>query len=174
MHNVQANFLKFNRFIILLNKIVLFFILLGTWLLMSGMFKPFFVIVGVISCLISVIFYSLLYKNKTEGFSALGLIFGSVTYSMWLIKEILLSAWSVTVKIWQLEPDISPCMAWVSTPLKDDVSMTILGNSITLTPGTVAVDIKEDGRFQVHALTQGGLDDVRSGRMVEKVIKVMK
>ncbi|MDA0782677.1 MAG: Na+/H+ antiporter subunit E [Rickettsiales bacterium] len=158
----------------MLNKIVLFLILFATWLVMSGMFKPFFIILGALSCLLAVIFYSLLDKNKTEGFSAIGLLFRGTLYSVWLIKEIILAAWDVTAKIWQLEPDISPEMAWVNTSLKNDISMTILGNSITLTPGTVTVDINEEGMFQVHALTKAGLDDVRSGRMLEKVIKVMK
>jgi multicomponent Na+:H+ antiporter subunit E len=162
------------RYLILLNKIVLFIILLGIWLVLSGKYEPFFISLGVVSCLLSVVFYSLLDQNKDKNFSAINLFFGLFIYSFWLLKEIILSAWSVTTKIWQLEPDISPDMAWVNTSLKNDVSMTILGNSITLTPGTVTVDITDDGRFQVHALTKEGLEDVRSGRMVEKVIKVMK
>ena len=158
----------------MLNKIVLFFILLGIWLVMSGMFETFFLVLGVISCSLSVVIFSLLNKKKTPGFSAISFLVGLVSYSIWLIKEILVSTWSVTTKIWQLEPDISPDMAWVNTSLKDDVAMTVLGNSITLTPGTVSVDIKEDGRFQVHSLTKDGMEDVRSGRMVEKVLKVVK
>jgi len=161
----------------LLNKIVLFVILLVIWLVMSGFFKPFFVILGVLSCLGSVVIYSLL-DNKKDGnlekISALSLVFSLFSYSFWLLKEIILSSWDVTTRIWQLEPDISPKMAWVNTSLKNDVSMTILGNSITLTPGTVTVEVKEDGKFQVHALTKEGIDAVRSGEMAERVIKVMK
>lgn len=106
--------------------------------------------------------------------SAISVICGLFTYFFWLVKEIILASWDVTTKMWQLEPDISPEMGWVDTSLKNDVSMTILGTSITLTPGTVTVDINEDGSFQVHVLTKKGLDDLRSGEMIERVIKVMR
>lgn len=163
--------------VILLNKIVLFIILLAIWLVLSGIFKPFFIGLGVFSCLASVVIYTIL-NNKNDKnlqkMSAISVICGLFTYFFWLVKEIILASWDVTTKMWQLEPDISPEMGWVDTSLKNDVSMTILGTSITLTPGTVTVDINEDGSFQVHVLTKKGLDDLRSGEMIERVIKVMR
>jgi multicomponent Na+:H+ antiporter subunit E len=36
--------------------------------------------------------------------------------------------------------------------LKSELSMTTLGNSITLTPGTITIDIDPDGTFYVHCL----------------------
>ncbi|HAT34105.1 MAG TPA: hypothetical protein DCS82_00190, partial [Rhodospirillaceae bacterium] len=41
-------------------------------------------------------------------------------------------------------------------------------NSITLTPGTVTVDV-EDGVMSVHALTQDAADGVKTGEMDDKV-----
>ena len=157
------------------NKIVLLIILLAIWLVLSGMFTPFLIGFGVFSCLASVVIYSLLNKGrKSQKISAISVICGLSTYFFWLVKEIILASWDVTTKMWQLEPDISPHMDWVNTSLKNDVSMTILGTSITLTPGTVTVDINEDGSFLVHALSKKGIDDLRSGQMVERVIKVMR
>lgn len=174
MHNTSS--ILYSRLIVLQNKIALFIILLGIWLVMSGIFTPFIIGLGVSSCLLSVFIYSLLNKNINNSLkiSAISVIWGLFTYSFWLLKEIFVSSWDVTVKIWQLEPDISPQMDWVNTSLKNDVSMTILATSITLTPGTVTVDVAKDGSFLIHALSKKSLDDLRSGAMVERVIKVMR
>jgi multicomponent Na+:H+ antiporter subunit E len=48
------------------------------------------------------------------------------------------------------------------------IGKTIYGNSITLTPGTVTVDV-EDDVFLVHALTPAGADSVREGEMDRRV-----
>ena len=63
----------------------------------------------------------------------------------------------------------SPEISWISTSMKDDMSLTIFGNSITLTPGTVTVAIRKEGMIQVHALTREGMRGVRNGVMAGKV-----
>ena len=53
------------------------------------------------------------------------------------------------------------------------VDLAILGNSITLTPGTLTLQIR-DGHFTVHALTESGADDLMSGEMDRRVSELRR
>lgn len=50
------------------------------------------------------------------------------------------------------EMPILPGIVEVKTKLKSDTARTALANSITLTPGTLTVDIKDDGTMFIHWL----------------------
>ena len=45
----------------------------------------------------------------------------------------------------------------------------MLANSITLTPGTITIDITEDGVYSVHALTEELREGLLDGSMQAKV-----
>jgi multicomponent Na+:H+ antiporter subunit E len=53
------------------------------------------------------------------------------------------------------------------------VDLTLLGNSITLTPGTLTLDVYE-GRLLVHALTPEGAETLRRGEMQRRVAALRK
>ena len=63
---------------------------------------------------------------------------------------------------------ISPQTIEIKASATHPVDQAILGNSITLTPGTLALDVHR-GRIQVHCLTQAGADDLMSGEMDRRV-----
>jgi multicomponent Na+:H+ antiporter subunit E len=54
------------------------------------------------------------------------------------------------------------------THLQNEVAKVVLGNSITLTPGTVTVDIEGD-LFTVHALSDTAAESVLDGDMERRV-----
>lgn len=60
---------------------------------------------------------------------------------------------------------VEPCLVILSTRLEDDVTRTMLANSVTLTPGTLTVDVDGD-RFLVHALTR-----MAAGSVVQRVME---
>ena len=155
------------------NRIIIFLLLFGTWLVLSGFFNTFFIGLGLFSCFFAIFLAVMIRDKSANPVGVLGLSFNLVSYTFWLLKEIVVSSVDVAMKMWQLEPDISPEMEWISTPLKSDAGITIFGNSITLTPGTVTVDALHDGRVQVHALTEEGMNSVRSGDMLGRVVEVM-
>jgi len=66
---------------------------------------------------------------------------------------------------------IDPKIITFKTKLESDVSWVTLANSITLTPGTVTVDIK-DGVFYVHALSKKVADDLNTGEMEDRVAHI--
>jgi multicomponent Na+:H+ antiporter subunit E len=66
---------------------------------------------------------------------------------------------------------IDPRIITFKTILRSDVARTTLANSITLTPGTVTVDIIDDV-FYVHAIAKGPADDLLEGIMERKVAHI--
>ncbi|WP_341757214.1 MULTISPECIES: Na+/H+ antiporter subunit E [unclassified Candidatus Tisiphia] len=86
----------------------------------------------------------------------------SILYFIWLIKEILLSSLAVMKIIWRKNLNLQPVFEWVDSEQKNEVSLVIYGNSITLTPGTVTLDISNN-MLLVHALRQSSIDDLKFG-----------
>ena len=63
---------------------------------------------------------------------------------------------------------IAPRIVRVNGTQKTDLCRVIFANSITLTPGTVSLDLDEED-IVVHALTEEAADDVQSGDMDSRV-----
>lgn len=66
---------------------------------------------------------------------------------------------------------IDPHIMRFKTKLKKDLALMTFGNSITLTPGTITVLIKE-GNFYVHAIDKKTGEDLLTGEMEDKVAHV--
>ncbi len=92
-------------------------------------------------------------------------------YLLWLALEIVKSNLHVVRRIWQRRPDISPTVFTVRVSQETDVCKALYANSITMTPGTVTLDV-EDDVFQVHALTRHTAEGVRSGEMDARVTRL--
>lgn len=81
----------------------------------------------------------------------------------WLfLYELVLSAWRVALLV--LSPNMALKPGIFAYPLKvdRDFEITLLANLITLTPGTLSVDVSEDRRFlYVHAIDCSDPDALR-------------
>ena len=146
-------------------SITLFIILFGFWLLMSGYYTPLILSLGVISCLLCVY---LTVKGKFLDDETLPIYFFPrlIQYTLWLIKEILKSNIQ-TAKVIIMKSE-EPELFSVKATQKTNEGKVTYANSITLTPGTVTTQIKND-IFEVHALTKDFGDDVRSSEMDKMV-----
>ena len=142
-------------------SITLFIVLFGFWLLMSGYYTPLILSLGVISCLLCVY---LTIKGKFLDNETLPIYFFPrlIQYTLWLIKEILKSN-IATAKVIIMKSE-EPELFSVKATQKTNEGKVTYANSITLTPGTVTTQIK-DNVFEVHALTKEFGDDVRSSEM---------
>lgn len=71
---------------------------------------------------------------------------------------------------------INPGIVKVKTGLKTDTALTFLANSITLTPGTLSVDIdKDDGVLYIHWIDVKAKDVESATRIiVERFEKILK
>ena len=85
-------------------------------------------------------------------------------YWPWLIWEIIKAGVDVSKIILSPKMPISPTLINVRSSQKSAVGIVTYANSITLTPGTVSVELEGD-EITVHAITRAGADDLAEGHM---------
>ena len=78
-------------------------------------------------------------------------VFQTVSYFAWLFVEIVKANLAVVKAVLSPNLTVSPTMTRIPTPQKTDIGRVMFANSITLTPGTVSVDVQDD-HILVHAL----------------------
>lgn len=86
-----------------------------------------------------------------------------------LIKDMVIANIQVAKIVLSPKMPISPGIVTFKTNLRSPLARTLLANSITLTPGTLTIDVDED-IFVVHYLTEANADDVRNWNVKEKII----
>ena len=94
----------------------------------------------------------------------------ALVYWPWLGLQIALSALTVSKIILTPRLPVSPVLLRVKMSQKSEVGKVTYANSITLTPGTVSVDIEGD-EILVHALTQKGAAELTAGEMDRRVTR---
>ncbi|MDF1558061.1 MAG: Na+/H+ antiporter subunit E [ANME-2 cluster archaeon] len=152
--------------------LVLYILLFSFWLLLSTMFDSWFhIFFGLLStALVTLFTYDMVYVNEggTNNFKKL---LRFILYLPWLLFQIIIANVDVAKRVLDPKMPIDPVMITFDSVLKTDLSKTTLANSITLTPGTVTIDI-DDNTFLVHALAKGLADDLLEGTMEKKVAHV--
>jgi multicomponent Na+:H+ antiporter subunit E len=146
---------------------ILFIHLMLVWLLLSGHYSTTFVVYGVLSCL-GVVALMLHLEILDDEALPTDLGFPAILYLPWLLKEILLSNLAVAKVILDPKLPIHPRILRISASQKTDVGRVIYANSITLTPGTVTLDVRHEN-FLVHALTTDSAEGLLSGEMDRRV-----
>lgn len=148
-------------------SISLFVVLYATWLLLSGIWDPFLLIVGAVCCALIVVIAHRMDVVDHEG-HPIGLSWRAFTYFPWLFVQILLSNINVARLILSPKLKISPAAGDVPSSQRTVAGRVTFANSITLTPGTVSLSVFEDHVF-VHALTKEGLEELQQGDMNRRV-----
>lgn len=130
--------------------VILTIVLILYWLLLSGyLHNPVLLTMGAISVL-AVLALSArmrILDNETVPYfhgKALG-------YFVWLFKEIVGANMAVVKAVLSPDMQISPKMTKVPMKQSTDLGRVTFANSITLTPGTISVEMLED-KILVHAL----------------------
>ncbi|HSS64599.1 MAG TPA: Na+/H+ antiporter subunit E, partial [Gammaproteobacteria bacterium] len=95
----------------------------------------------------------------------------TLRYIGWLTLEVIKSNLDVARRILSPRLPISPTVVWVPASQKTELGRVIFANSITLTPGTVSIDVQE-GEIEVHALSKEGADALLKGEMNRRVTAV--
>ena len=145
----------------------LFVFLYVTWLLLSGHYTATLMIYGALSCAVVVALVAHLGILDEEGLP-LHMGIRPLFYVPWLLKEIVLSNLAVARVILDPKLPIHPRILRVRASQKTQVGQVTYANSITLTPGTVTLDVR-DGEFLVHALTTASAEGLESGDMDRRV-----
>lgn len=141
--------------------ISLFATLFVFWLLLSGHFEPFLIGVG-LACAAAMVWLARRMDLMDREGHPVQLGPGALWYWPWLAKEIVKSGWSVSRVILDPRLPIEPQLVRFKPSQKTDVGLAVHANSITLTPGTISIEVSP-GEFLVHALTREGAEGVGSG-----------
>lgn len=144
--------------------------LCGFWLINSGHYTPLILSFMVASVLFVVVLCRLMDVVDSES-QPLSLTCTLPLYWLWLIKEVVIANLTVARAIWQGSRSISPRVITVEASQKTDLGKVIYANSITLTPGTVSIDLNDD-QITVHALTRDLADELLEGTMNRRVCKL--
>jgi len=124
------------------------------WLGLSGHYTPLILSLGAVSIVISVLLTARLTGIDRDS-SPYFKIFGIIAYFPWLMWEIIKANYTVIRACLRADLDIAPALVKVKTTCRSDYAKVLFANSITLTPGTVTVDVDGD-KLLVHALYEDG------------------
>ena len=149
------------------NTLALIVILSSTWLLFSGHTSPLLLSLGLISVAAIVACAARLELLDEEGVPV-GLLPGLMRYGPWLVIQIIRSNLDVAKRIVNPKLPIHPTVIHVDAKDHTEVGRVTYANSITLTPGTISLDVSEDA-IEVHALTEEAAKDLMSGEMGRRV-----
>ncbi len=140
----------------------MFFVLFAFWLLLNGRWT---LEIGLTGLVLSGLIYLFLWKfmdySPRREWAMVKRLPGLLACFWFLLGEIFRAALATIRLIWSPRRVAQPRLISFRSPLRTRKGKVLLGNAITLTPGTITVDVRED-RFLVHCLDSefaGGLAD---------------
>ena len=153
-----------------LRVLVLAVLLIVAWLLWSGFFKTLLLGLGALSCALTIYLVRRMgyFDNETFAFNYdLRLL----SFWAWLGREVVKSSLEVAGVVLKPKIDVAPKVVDIDASDLHPVDQALLGNSITLTPGTLTLDVHE-GRLLVHALTSEAAAAVEECDMQRRVAEL--
>ena len=152
------------------HTIFLCFSLAVFWLLNSGYMTVLMLSLGVIS--IALVLYIANRMDVVDHESqSLHITRKLPGYFAWLAKEMIIANLLVVKHIWLGNKTISPTLKTIKASQKTDIGKVIYANSITLTPGTVTVNVEGD-QFMIHALLKESIEELEAGEMDRRVTRL--
>ena len=148
-------------------KIVGFLLLFAFWLLLSASFDVAHVVAGAFVAGL-IMWLKPPRPTPTRRVSWLAVL----GYLPWLFGRVLKSALHVSKLILHPSLPISPRLVQHKTALKSDDELVVLGNSITLTPGTITVEVAP-GELVVHAIDEASVADLSAGAFDERISRLV-
>lgn len=145
----------------------LLFFLSGLWWVLSGYTKPLLISLGAASVVFAA-FVAHRMDVVDEESHPLHLSSQLIRYWCFLLWQILIANIKMIGTILSPNPDINPRIVKVRISQHSELGKVVLGNSVTLTPGTVTLDIEGD-ILEVHALNESTARDIENGVFDQRV-----
>jgi multicomponent Na+:H+ antiporter subunit E len=125
-------------------RISTFIVLWLVWVLIAGFEWAEVILGGAAALILSFIISK--YVNYSFGFSVVfKLIKFIFVYIPVFLYKLVLANFDMAYRVLSPRLPINPRIVKVPTNLSDDFLKLVLANSITLTPGTLSLDVEEDG-----------------------------
>lgn len=153
------------------------FFLMAFWLLLSWQLDLYHIVVGFVSTVVVValnhrVFRVQFFKGDVPEWERMRPI-GILRYIPWLVLEIVLASLQVAYVVLHPKMPIRPLLLRFTAKLPNIGATVVLANSITLTPGTITIEVKND-RYLVHALRDESITGLTDGTMQTQVAKIFR
>lgn len=145
-------------------------VLFSVWLLWSGHFVTLLISLGAVSTIAVIVLIArmdLLVSERTLIERPLR----SLRYIGWLSWQIIRANLDVARRIIDPRLPIRPGLVEIEASQRSELARVIHANSITLTPGTVTVDL-DGNRLTVHTLSSEAADALMTGEMDRHVSRL--
>ncbi|MEX1011794.1 MAG: Na+/H+ antiporter subunit E [Balneolaceae bacterium] len=157
------------------NLFLSFVALMSFWLIMSGMFKPVQIAQGVASVIFVIAFNYRLrqyryFDDERDQLTTVRLHY-ALYYFFWIVWEFVKAGFHVSLVILTPKSRLHTTIVRFRVDLPCAEARMVLGNSITLTPGTLTVEIC-DNEFIVHSFTPTSHAGIVDDTMPRKVLKL--
>lgn len=135
------------------------------WLLLSGFWdKPLLLGLGAASVAL-VAYMAWQIERRYPSKAVVSMLTRLPGYWLWLLREIIKANLDVLKRIWlPSRHPVSPALSILPMTQQTHIGRTIYANSITLTPGTVSIDVQGNS-ILVHAISAEGIADLEGGEM---------
>jgi len=143
-------------------------VVFGFWLVITGSLRPLDLALGAVVALgVSWWTERMLWQDQAEPLTAKAWL-RVPGYLLYLIREIIVAALYVAERAFDPRLSIAPVMHTHRVHFDSDTARVAFANSITLTPGTLTVDV-EDDTFTIHCLHESFSDSISSGDLEKRV-----
>ena len=142
-------------------------LLIALWLGLSGQFNALTLSLGLASTLLIVYIAHRMDVIDQEIYPARMTVL-LLRFWLFLAREVIVANIDVIKRIFRPGKNISPQLFELPLTLQTDLSRVIYANAITMTPGTVSVNLDKK-TITVHTLTLEAAEDLRSGRMARAI-----
>ena len=149
---------------------VVYFIL---WLALNGRITMETVVLGAAAAILLDQFMRrvLDIRVNVRVLTVLRLLPEALLYAVVLVVEIFKANVAIIRLVLAPHIDVEPCLVHMRTKLRSKAARVVLANSITLTPGTITVSLRDD-ELLVHALNRdiaGGLENSTFERILQRM-----
>ncbi len=127
--------------------VTLFILSFIFWMLLTFEFTVPNIIVGAVSSIICALFFGRIFVTNVYKLLQPRRYFWFIIYLFIFIWECLKANIDVAYRVLHPAMPIRPGIVKVKTTLKSDMAKMLLANSITMTPGTISVDIIDDNLY---------------------------
>ena len=133
-----------------MRRLIYFVVSFVVWLLLTWTLEIQVVIAGLAaSIVVALLFHEILPKEHHVFVSPMR-IFWLLVYIPVFFYYVIMANFDVVYRALHPKMPIHPGIVKIKTDLKTDSGITALANSITLTPGTMTVDLTDDGILYIH------------------------
>ena len=133
-----------------MRRLIYFVVSFIVWLLLTWTLEAQVVIAGLAaSIVVALLFHEILPKEHHVFVSPIR-IFWLLVYIPVFFYYVIIANLDVVYRALHPKMPINPGIVKIKTELKTESGITALANSITLTPGTLTVDLTDDGFLYIH------------------------